>query len=122
MDTSFQEGQSADEAVYASGAARPLHSKREEMETMSRNALILSSLVLVSLSLLSCGDPHDPGIIRGSNRIENMRPRALIATTAMHALLETHPDMEDADLAKRAFEIADAMITEAEQPSAAAQE
>jgi hypothetical protein len=34
----------------------------------------------------------------------------------MHALLQTNPDMEDAALAKRSFEIADAIITEGEKP------
>ncbi len=89
---------------------------------MSKMTLSLAILGLMSLSLVSCGEPHDPGIIAGSNRLENMKPRALIATTAMHALLETRPDMNDDELAKRAFEIADAMITEAENPGGTGQE
>ncbi len=83
---------------------------------MVRKAAVLSTIGLVSLVLLSCGDPHDPGITVGPNRIDQMKPRAFIAMTAMHALLETHPEMEDGELARRAFEIADALITEAEKP------
>ena len=88
---------------------------------MTRKALCVSILGLVSLSLLSCGSSHSPGITSGSNKLKNMKPRAFIATAAMHALLETGPDMEDDDLARRAFEIADAMITEAEKPGSTGQ-
>jgi hypothetical protein len=89
---------------------------------MLGKTLRVGFLGLVILSLVSCGEPHDPGITVGSNQLDNMKPRAFIATTAMHALLETRPEMEDADLAKRAFEIADAMITEAEKPGSTGQE
>ena len=88
---------------------------------MPRRRLCVIIIGLASLSMLSCSSPYSSGVGNNSNNLKNMKPRALIATTAMHALLETHPEMEDGDLARRAFEVADAMITEAEKPSSKAQ-
>ena len=85
---------------------------------MSKKTYVVIILSLVTLSLLSCSDPYGPGVSdRGSDRLRNMNPRAFIDTSAMHALLQNRPDMEDEALAQRAFEIADAMITEAQEPS-----
>ena len=80
------------------------------------------SIGVLCLVLLGCGEPHDPGIAEGSNQLGHMKPRAFIATTAMHALLETQPELKDEELARRAFEIADAMITEGERPRSTGEE
>ena len=85
-----------------------------------RNLCVLIGILV--LVLVGCEQSHEPGIFRGSNRIKNMKPRALIATTAMHALLQAQPQMSERDLAKRAFAIADAMITEGEKPGSIAEE
>ena len=76
-------------------------------------ALVCSAMLLVA----GCGDPRSPGVTDGPNRLDHMKPRVFIATVAMNALLREDPNAE-ADvkvLAERSFEIADAMIDEAEK-------
>ena len=73
--------------------------------------LVCSAALLVA----SCSDSRSPGITEGSNQLRLMKPRAFIAAIAMHALLVEDPMADVKVLAERSFEIADAMIDEAEK-------
>ena len=73
--------------------------------------LVFSAALLVA----SCSDSRIPGITEGSNQLSLMKPRAFIAAIAMHALLVEDPMADVKVLAERSFEIADAMIDEAEK-------
>ena len=73
--------------------------------------LVCSAVLLVA----SCSDSRSPGITDGGNRLESMKPRAFIATMAMSALLNEDPTADVKVLSERSFEIADAMIEEAEK-------
>jgi hypothetical protein len=42
-----------------------------------------------------------------------MNPRVFIATIAMHELLDENPEIDRTELARKAYEIADALIAEA---------
>ncbi len=75
-------------------------------------ALVCSAMLLVA----GCdSDSRSPGITDGGNRLESMKPRAFIATMAMSALLNEDPTADVKVLSERSFEIADAMIEEAEK-------
>ena len=74
---------------------------------MRKRFLIVAAVFGMLLSV-SCGEPG-----MGSRQLRNMKPRVLIATVAMHELLDENPDMDRAELARKAYEIADAMIAEA---------
>ena len=73
--------------------------------------LICSAMLLVA----SCGDPQAPGVTSGSDQLRLMKPRVFIATMAMNALLQEDPNPDFRVVAKRSFEIADAMLDEAEK-------
>ena len=73
--------------------------------------LVCSAILLVA----SCDDSRSPGVTSGSNQLGNMKPRVLIASMAMSALLHEDPAADAEVLAERSFEIADAMIDEAEK-------
>ena len=69
----------------------------------------------VMLLAVSCSDSHSPGVYSGSDQLGQMKTRVFIATMAMSALLNEDPAADIKVLTERSFEIADAMIDEAEK-------
>ena len=73
--------------------------------------LVCSAMLLVA----SCDDARSPGVFSGSDQLRAMKSRVFIATMAMSALLQEDPNADYKVVAERSFEIADAMIDEAEK-------
>jgi hypothetical protein len=85
---------------------------------MTGKRLFLALVVAVGLGSMSCGSAEDRSLTSGfatEPKLRNMRPTAFVATMAMNALLQSNPEMDEDVLAKRAYDIADAMVLEAMQ-------
>ena len=85
---------------------------------MKGKRLFMALVVVVGLASLSCGSPEDRSLTGGATsgpKLKNMKPTAFVATMAMSALLQSNPEIDKDVLAKRAFDIADAMALEAMQ-------